>query len=193
MKSVRARYGASPLHLLLVLCSFALTAYAGMRLLKGDTLRIVIWFVGAALIHDLVLLPLYSLTDRATQALLGSRPGSGKHHRTPKQWINYLRVPTFVALLLLITWYPLILNKVPGYHAATSLPSDVFLGRWLLITAALFAASALCLITSMWRQRTPHPQPRARKKGAGDSSDPSPSAKRGRSSPSEHEAPENDA
>ncbi|MDF9816700.1 hypothetical protein [Streptomyces sp. SPB162] len=193
MKSLRARYGASPLHLLLVLCSFALTAYAGTRLLKGDTLRIAIWFAGAALIHDLVLLPLYTLTDRATQALVGSRGSAGKRDRPPTTWINYLRVPTFVALLLLITWYPLILSKVPGYQLATGLPADVFLGRWLLIAAALFAASALCLITSMRRHRTPRTEPRTRTKGAGDSSDPSPSAKRGRSSPSEHEAPENDA
>ncbi|WP_277441377.1 hypothetical protein [Streptomyces sp. SPB162] len=154
---MRERYGASPLHLLLVLCSFALTAYAGIRLLQGDTLRIAIWFVGAALIHDLVLLPLYTLTDRATQALLGSRNSAGKHHRTRTSWINYLRVPAFVALLLLITWYPLILRRVPGYHAATGLPAEVFLGRWLLITAALFAASALCLIISIRRHRTRHP------------------------------------
>ncbi|MCM2424951.1 hypothetical protein [Streptomyces sp. RKAG337] len=193
MKSLRARYGASPLHLLLVLCSFALTAYAGTRLLKGDTLRIAIWFVGAALIHDLVLLPLYTLTDRAAQALVGSRGGAGKHDRPPTTWINYLRVPTFVALLLLITWYPLILNKVPGYHAATSLPSDVFLGRWLLITAALFAASALCLITSMRRHRTPRPQPRTRTKGTGGPSDPAPSAGPGHQAPPEQQAPDNDA
>ncbi|MCZ4103781.1 hypothetical protein [Streptomyces sp. H39-C1] len=192
MKSVRARYGASPLHLLLILCSFALTAYAGTRLLEGDTLRIVIWFVGAALIHDLVLLPLYTVTDRATQALLGSRGGSGKHHRTPKQWINYLRVPTFVALLLLITWYPLILNKVLGYHLATGLPSDVFLGRWLLITAALFAASALCLITSMWRQRTPRPQP-PMQPGPGAPPTGSPSAGPGPQPPPGHKAPDDEA
>ncbi|MCZ4123807.1 hypothetical protein [Streptomyces sp. H39-S7] len=186
MKNLRERYGASPLHLLLILCSFALTAYAGTRLLQGDTIRIAIWFVGAALIHDLVLLPLYTLTDRATQALLGSRGGTGKHHRTPKQWINYLRVPTFVALLLLITWYPLILNKVPGYHLATGLPADVFLGHWLLITAVLFAASALCLITSMWRQRTPQPDP-----GAPPTD--SPSAGPAPQPPPGHKAPDDEA
>jgi hypothetical protein len=153
VKSVRERYGASPLHLLLVLCSFALTLYAGVRLLKGDTLGVAMWFVGAALLHDLVLLPLYSLTDRVAQRLLRTRQGMGRNPRTPQTRINYLRVPAFVSLLLLITWYPLILRKVPGYHLATGLPSDVFLGRWLLITGALFAASALWLITAMWRRR----------------------------------------
>nr|WP_244809036.1 hypothetical protein [Streptomyces sp. So13.3] len=192
VKSLRARYGASPLHLLLVLCSFALTAYAGTRLLKGDTLRIAIWFVGAALIHDLVLLPLYTLTDRATQALVGSRGGAGRHDRPRTTWINYLRVPTFVALLLLITWYPLILSKVPGYQLATGLPADVFLGRWLLITAALFAASALCLITSMRRHRTPRTEPRTQTKGAGESSDSSPSAKPGHKASPEQKEPESD-
>lgn len=191
MKSVRARYGASPLHLLLVLCSFALTVYCGMRLLEGDTLRIVIWFVGAALIHDLVLLPLYTVTDRAAQALVGSRSGTGGLHRTRTPWINYLRVPTFVALLLLITWYPLILRRVPGYHAATGLPAEVFLGRWILVTAALFAASALCLIISMRRHRTRRPQAPAHTQEPGQPSGPPP-LKHGPQVAPEQQAPETD-
>lgn len=70
----RKRYGASPLHLLLVLGSFALTGYAGIRLLSGqEPWMVVLWFAGAALLHDLVLLPLYTLTDRAAQIVLGAR------------------------------------------------------------------------------------------------------------------------
>ncbi|MDJ0346082.1 hypothetical protein QMK19_31420 [Streptomyces sp. H10-C2] len=174
MKSVSERYGASPLHLLLVLCSFALTLYAGVRLLKGDTLGVVMWFVGAALLHDLVLLPLYNLTDRSAQRLLRTRQGTGIHHRSRRSWINYLRVPAFVSLLLLITWYPLILRKVPGYHLATALPPGVFLGRWLLITGALFAASALCLITAMWRGHAAPPPPPAQNEGPARRQEPSP-------------------
>jgi len=146
VKAVRERYGASPLHLLLVLCSFALALYAGVRLLKGDTVGVAVWFVAAALVHDLVLLPLYTVTDRALQLLLpgrGTRAGSG--------WINYVRVPGLVSLLLLVVWYPLILRRVPGFQLTTGLAPGTFLGHWLLITAALFATSALCLLVSTVR------------------------------------------
>ncbi|MGP8298304.1 hypothetical protein ACTPOK_10200 [Streptomyces inhibens] len=151
MKGMRQRYGASPVHLLLVLCSFALTVYAGLRLLKGDTLGVVIWFVGAALLHDLVFLPLYTVTDLAMQGVFRRPKKTTERSRPVVGRINYVRVPAFVALLLLLVWYPLVLNRVPGFTAYTALPADVFWGRWLLITAALFAASALCLTVAIWR------------------------------------------
>ncbi|WP_251017326.1 hypothetical protein [Streptomyces sp. ISL-1] len=144
MSHFRRRYGASPLHLLLVLCSFALALYAGVRLLKGDAWGVAIWFVGAALLHDLVLLPLYSVTDRVMQYVL--RPSGGPSTRTPLMSVNYLRVPLFVSALLLLVWWPLILRQVSHFTVATALSADVFLGRWLVITAILFAASALCLL-----------------------------------------------
>jgi hypothetical protein len=157
VKGIRARYGASPLHLLLVLCSFALAAYAGLQLLKGDTLGVVIWFAGAALLHDLVLLPLYTVTDRVLQRAFGHRRSAAGPSPTA-DWINYIRVPAFVALLLLLVWYPLILRRVPGFTSYTALTADPFWRHWLLITAALFALSALCLLTAMWRGRSPLPE-----------------------------------
>ncbi|MGH3310990.1 MAG: hypothetical protein ACRDP3_10455 [Streptomyces sp.] len=147
MKGLRARYGDSPLHLLLVLCSFALTAYAGIRLLEEDPLWVALWFVGAALVHDLLFLPLYTLTDRALQALSRRRsPAGSRPARAGRGRINYVRVPAFLSLLLLLVWYPLILNQVARYSAYTGLEAGVFLGRWLLITVALFGISALCLV-----------------------------------------------
>ncbi|MFE9253509.1 hypothetical protein [Streptomyces sp. NPDC007088] len=146
MSRFRSRYGASPLHLLLVLASLALAGYAGIRLLSGaEPWMVVLWFVGAALLHDLVLLPLYTLTDRAAQTLLGDRrepstAGSGL------RWINHLRVPVFLSGVLLLTYFPLILRRVDRFTADTTLPDDVFLGRWLLITAVLFAVSAVVLL-----------------------------------------------
>ncbi|MGW9176182.1 hypothetical protein [Streptomyces decoyicus] len=159
MKGLRARYGASPLHLLLVLCSFFLAGYAGVRLLTGDTLGVLIWFVGAALLHDLVFLPLYTATDRVVQRLFRLR----RHAADPSGpvgagGINYVRVPAFVALLLLLVWYPLILRRVPGFSLYTGLPSGQFLGHWLLITAALFAASAVCLLVALWRTHRARPR-----------------------------------
>ncbi|MFJ3171994.1 hypothetical protein ACIPJK_14570 [Streptomyces roseus] len=151
----RRRYGASPLHLLLVLASFALAAYAGVRLLKGDTLGVALWFVGAALLHDLVLLPLYAVTDRAAQYLFREGAGAAEGSRPTRPSVNYVRVPAFVSGLLLLVWWPLILRRVGHYTAATGLPADVFLGHWLLITAALFAASAATLIVRGLRASGP--------------------------------------
>ena len=68
----------SPLQLLLLACSFALAGYAGVRLLADDWLQVALWFVGAALVHDLVLLPLYATLDRAVVRASGaSAAGSG--------------------------------------------------------------------------------------------------------------------
>ncbi|MFJ3828924.1 hypothetical protein ACIPWI_13230 [Streptomyces sp. NPDC090046] len=145
MTRFRRWYGASPLHLLLLLASFALACYAGVRLLKGDARGVALWFVGAVLLHDLVLLPLYAVADRAAQRLA---PGGGPA-------INHLRVPAFLSGLLLLVWWPLILRRVGHYTAATALPADVFLGRWLLITAGLFIASAAVLLLRMWHGSRP--------------------------------------
>ncbi|MEX0167998.1 hypothetical protein [Streptomyces sp. LMG1-1-1.1] len=160
----RRRYGASPLHLLLVLASFALAGYAGVRLLDGDTVGVALWFVGAALLHDLVLLPLYSVTDRAAQALFGPTPDAGGP--APRVSVNHIRVPGFVSAVLLLVWWPLIFRQVDHFTASTALPADVFLARWLLITAALFATSAAVLLLRMWRgtrenRRTARTQTRA--------------------------------
>ncbi|RSS46306.1 hypothetical protein EF912_27630 [Streptomyces sp. WAC07061] len=147
----RDRYGDSPLHLLLVLASFALACYAGLRLLEGDALGVALWFVGAALVHDLVLLPLYAVADLAVQRLLGR--GAGPGARPPRAGVNHVRVPAFVSGVLLLVYWPLVLGEVGHYTAATGLPSDVFLGRWLLITACLFAASAAVLAGRLWARR----------------------------------------
>jgi len=147
---LRERYGASPLHLLLVLCSFALALYAGLRLLKGNPVSVALWFIGAALLHDLVLLPLYTVTDHALQRLLPNR--TGEQTLAGGGQINYVRIPGLVSLLLLVVWYPLILRRVPDYQSTTALAPGGFLGHWLLITAALFAASGLCLLIAVLRR-----------------------------------------
>ncbi|MEU3312095.1 hypothetical protein AB0940_01945 [Streptomyces sp. NPDC006656] len=142
----RRRYGASPLHLLLLLASFALACYAGLRLLDGDALGVSLWFVGAALLHDLVLLPLYAFADLAVQRLLGA---GARRRRTD---VNHVRVPAFVSGVLLLVYWPLVLGQVGHFTASTGLPDDVFLGRWLLITACLFAASAAVLAVRLLRR-----------------------------------------
>lgn len=127
-------YGARPVHLLAMAGCFALAAYAAVQLLAGRTLAVAGWFVGAALVHDLLLVPLYSTADIAARRAL-RRSG-------PTPYLNHLRVPVFLSGLLLLVWYPLILDLSQPYRGDTALTEGVFLGRWLLITAALFAGSA---------------------------------------------------
>jgi hypothetical protein len=59
-------------------------------------------------------------------------------------WINHLRVPVFLSAIWLMVSFPLVLRLTPGaYHRATGLTPDVYLGRWLGLVGAAFAASAL--------------------------------------------------
>jgi hypothetical protein len=134
----------SPLQLLLLACSFALAAYAGVRLLADDWFGVALWFVGAALLHDLVLLPLYAVADRAVVRGLGA---AGR-----REWALYVRVPAALSGLLLLVWFPLISGMVDRrYRSATGLSPDGFLARWLLITAVLFGVSALLLAVRVRR------------------------------------------
>lgn len=139
----RRWYGEGPLHLLLLAATFALAGYAGVRLLEGDTFGVAVWFVGSALVHDLVLLPVYATADRAVRAVLG-----------PRSLVNFVRVPAFLSGLLLLMWFPLISRRATHYKPASGLSPDVFLGNWLLITAALFAVSACWLgVRTLWLRR----------------------------------------
>jgi hypothetical protein len=145
MRAPRLPLG-SPLHLLLLSCSFALAVYAGVRLLAGDWFGVALWVVGAALLHDLVLLPLYAAADRAVVSGLGAV--------RRREWAMYVRVPAALSGLLLLVWFPLISGVVERrYRSATGLPADVFLARWLLITAVLFGGSALLLAVRLLRLR----------------------------------------
>lgn len=140
---LRRWYGEGPLQLVLLAATFALAGYAGVRLLEGDTFGVAVWFVGSALLHDLVLLPVYATADRVVRVALGPRPGL----------VNFVRVPAFLSGLLLLMWFPLITRQAKRYEPASGLSPDVFLGNWLLITAALFAGSALWLTVRTLRSR----------------------------------------
>lgn len=133
MRSFRARYGASPLHLLahlalLPLCLWALLQVFAVSSAAG---HIVLWLVAAAVLHDVLLLPAYSLLDRAGA-------------RAARSAVNYVRVPAGLSLLLLVTFWGTIAGKGEGaFRRVSDLGYDGDLGRWLLATAVLFALSAL--------------------------------------------------
>lgn len=142
-------YGSGPLHLLVLIASFALTGYAMVRLFAVRPLEVAIWFVGAAVLHDLILLPLYSLADLSALSVLRHRATDGP----AVPWINYLRVPAFLSGLLLLVWFPLVFRLAVPYPGDTGLSDSVYLGRWLAVTGVLFAASAVAFALRLRRVR----------------------------------------
>src|SRR6516225_8755560 len=152
MRRLLRWYGANPLHLLALLGCFALAGYAAAQLVPSRPLGVAVWFLGAVVAHDLLLVPLYSLADRSATAAI--------RHRAPALptigWINYLRVPAALSGLLLLVWFPLILRLRTRYQASTTLSPAPFLWHWLAVTGALFLLSAAALAV---RIRTLHPPP----------------------------------
>jgi hypothetical protein len=141
---VRPRYGASPLHALAHLAAFALAGVALLQLMEvRGAGRIVLWLALAVILHDLVLLPLYSALDRAAQAAAGPA-------------VNYLRVPVGLSLLLLLVFFPLILGRSTGtLERVSGVPAADYLARWLLITGVLCAGSALAYLVKARLKRAP--------------------------------------
>jgi hypothetical protein len=149
MRTLFARYrdfyGSSPLHLLTMLAGFALFGYV-LVTIKPVTLwnpnvwwqSIAVWFAAAIIAHDLILFPLYALADRVLAT-------PGERRRRPRvPMLNYIRIPTIASALSLLVFLPGIIKQgAPVYMAATGQTQDPFLGRWLLLTAALFGLSAL--------------------------------------------------
>jgi hypothetical protein len=111
------------------LITLPLIAFGLLQIARtGTPVRIFVWLAAAAVLHDLVLLPFYALLDRIP----------------PRRVVNYVRVPAGISLLLLLVFYPVISGKGNGaFHGVSGLDYDGYFARWLLITAALFAASAV--------------------------------------------------
>ena len=123
--------------LLVLLACFALAGYAGSFLL-GDpaVFRVLAWFVGAAVVHDLVLFPLYALGDRVLE-------------RLPRR-----RVPLLGAGLTFLVFLPGIIRQGEATHlAATGLDQAPYLGRWLGLVAAMVALSALVYAVRLFTTR----------------------------------------
>jgi hypothetical protein len=145
----KRRYGASPLHLLAHVAEFAIAAYALIQLLdERRWVNFLAWFVGAALLQDLVLLPIYTALDHLVHARVRT---ASRHPRVPI--VNHLRAPALISALLLLIYFPLILGPaLPQYVSATGHHPAGYLRDWLLITAALFAGSALIYAVRVWRR-----------------------------------------
>jgi len=154
MRRLTRWYGANPLHLLALLGSFALAGYAAARLVPSHPVAVAVWFVGAVVGHDLLLMPLYSLADRSALAAIRHRAA----HLPAVPWMNYLRVPVGLSGLLFLVWFPLILRLRTNYQASTTLSPDPFLWHWLAVTGSLFFLSAALLALRLRRIPIP-PRP----------------------------------
>jgi hypothetical protein len=140
-------YGDRPLHLLTMAAGFALLGYI-VATVKPMTLwnphswwqSVAVWFAAAIIAHDLLLFPIYALADRILWARAGRRP-----MRRPRASVrNYVRIPALGSGLTLLVFLPGIIRQgASTYLAATGQTQQPFLGRWLLLTAAMFATSAV--------------------------------------------------
>ena len=143
----RTVYGSHPLHLLTLVAGFALFGYV-MATIKPTTLwntntwwqSILVWFAAAIIAHDLVLFPIYSLIDRLLVTGSRLRP----RRKAAVSALNYVRIPAMGAGLTLLVFLPGIIQQgAPAYTAATGQTQEPFLDRWLMLTAVMFAVSAV--------------------------------------------------
>jgi hypothetical protein len=147
----RAFYGNNPLHFLVTVTSFALAGYV-VLVMGPATLwnrqvwwqSILVWFLAAVVGHDFILFPLYALADRSLTAALGAMRGRRVVSSPQVSPLNYLRIPTMAAGLSFLLFFPGIIQQGQfTYFAATGQTQQPFLGRWLLLVAALYGLSAL--------------------------------------------------
>ena len=143
---MKARYGASPLHLVLHVALFAAFAWVALQVADArEAQNIVLWFVAAIVLHDLVLLPFYSAIDRVAR----------RGVRGPA--VNYVRIPAALSGLLLLLFFPPILGRnEDSFARVAGIEPSGYLERWLLVTAALFAASAVLYVVGSRRAAPAH-------------------------------------
>lgn len=148
ISSFRRLYGASPLHLALVLGSLALASYATVllgwgRLWNPDVWwqSVAVWFVGATIAHDLVLFAIYASLDR----LLSGTMHQVRRVGTPRvPLLNHVRIPALTIGLTFLMFFPGIIKQGSGsYRNATGQTQEPFLERWLIFCAACVVLSAL--------------------------------------------------
>ena len=171
-------YGAGPLHMLVALASLALVAYTMSVLGFGELWdpdvwwqSIVVWFLGAVILHDLVLFPLYALADHLLGAILRRRPAPD--HAPGVPIVNHVRIPVLAVSLLLLLFLPGIIEQGgSSYENATGQTQEPFLGRWLLLSAAIFGVSAAAYGTRSLRMHYGSRKTKGETDNAGDAESP---------------------
>jgi hypothetical protein len=132
---------------LLPLCVWALVELFSVSSARA-AVGVATWLVAAVVVHDLVVLPLYSGADRAALRILGRRS------------INYVRIPAALSLLLLVIFWGTVAGRGEAvYRRVSGLSYEGYVSRWLLVTAALFAGSGIIYLA---RRRSAGRHPRDR-------------------------------
>jgi hypothetical protein len=139
MGGFKDRYGAHPAHLLLVLASFALAGYASVQLLAQRSIHVGVWFVGAAVVHDAIVLPIYVLADAAAVSLWRRMPG-------PRG--------AAISLLLLLVFLPEVTRRRTALTGNSTLSTQPYLSHWLVVVAILFGVSLIWYVVRLVRART---------------------------------------
>jgi hypothetical protein len=152
----RAAYGAGPLHLLALVASFAIAgaAVVGWFQRPRDLDSVLEWFAAAIVVHDLVLLPLYSLLDRIAVRILRRRTDQPRRERRAGRVdpTAYLRIPAILSALLLAVFFPVILGLGSATElSASGIAERGYLTRWLLATGVMFALSGLSYVVTAAR------------------------------------------
>jgi hypothetical protein len=138
---MRCLYGAGPGHLAALLLAVAVAGYAA-SIVASDPLWpwMVVWFVGVVVVHDGLLSPLAAVADAVLRFALRWFPRRPARRTT----VNYVRVPALgAALTFLMFWPGIVRQGEPVVRGQTGLDQAPFLGRWLLLAAAMAAVSAL--------------------------------------------------
>ena len=145
MRRFRVLYGAGPAHLAVLVLSVAVAGYAA-SIVAGDPLWpwMAVWFVAAVIGHDGLLSPLAAVVDTALRRLPHAGPTT----------VNYIRVPALGAALTFLMFLPGIIRQgEPVVRGQSGLDQGPFLGRWLLLVAAMAAVSALVFIVRRLTRR----------------------------------------
>ncbi len=149
MRRFKHRYGAHPAHLVLVLASFALAGYASVQLFAQRSIHVGAWFIGSAVAHDAVLLPVYVLADAAAVSLWRRIPGP-----RGAPWLNHVRFPAAMSLVLLLVYSPEITRRHTALLGNSRLSDTPYLSHWLLVVGILFGMSILWYGVKLVRVRS---------------------------------------
>ena len=79
---------------------------------------------------------------RPAAAMAAAHPAAAAQAWPPL--LNYVRIPVIFSLLLLLTFFPMILGlSAPELHRASGLGTGPYVWRWLGVTGGMFAISAV--------------------------------------------------
>jgi hypothetical protein len=148
---MRRLYGAGPGNLAVLLLSFAVAGYAA-SIVADDPLWpwMAVWFVAAVAVHDGLLSPLAAVVDGVLRFCMRWFPRRPAHPAT----VNYIRIPLLGAALTFLLFLPGIIRQgEPVVRGQTGLDQSPFLGRWLLLVAAMAGVSALVYGLHVLRER----------------------------------------